>query len=248
MGKNAKYTSPQIVAEFLDIMNDLVEEEVLCDVKGSGFYSVMVDESTDVSVLKQLVLYGRAVVKGELKTRFLDLSDGKAPTIVDAITTYLECVDLNIDDLSSFGSDGASVMTGRHAGVAAMNSQIISVHCICHRLALASGQASNQIKYLRQMKEYLLALWKYFHYSPVRSGHLKSIQEIMGSPELKIVKAVDTRWLSHKAAVAVLLRSLASVLVTLQQEVDPTAMACTKLWHDTIFLDHYFSLMMFFPQ
>ena len=50
VGKNAKYTSPQIVAEFLDIMNDLVEEEVLCDVKGSGFYSVMVDESTDVSV------------------------------------------------------------------------------------------------------------------------------------------------------------------------------------------------------
>ena len=63
-------------------------------------------------------------------------------------------------------------MTGRHAGVAAllrsMNSQIISVHCICHRLALASGQASN---HLRQMKEYLLALWKYFHYSPVRSVH-----------------------------------------------------------------------------
>lgn len=41
--------------------------------------SVMVDESTDVSLLKQLLLYGRAVAKGELKTRFLDSSDGKAP-------------------------------------------------------------------------------------------------------------------------------------------------------------------------
>ena len=180
VGQNAKYTSPQIVAEFLDVMNCVVEEEVLSDMKGSSSDSVMADESTDVSVLKQLVLYGRAVVKGELKTRFLkiiDLNDGKAPTIVDAITTFLQSVGLSIDDLSSFGSDGASVMTGRHRGVAAslkaMNSHIISVHCVCHRLALATGQASTDIKYLRKMKEYLLALWKYFHYSPVRPKHLK---------------------------------------------------------------------------
>ena len=77
---------------------------------------------------------------------------------MDAITTFLQSVGLSIDDLSSFGSDGASVMTGRHRGVAAllraMNSQIISVHCVCHRLALATGQA------IKKMKEYLLALWK----------------------------------------------------------------------------------------
>ena len=52
----------------------------------------MVDESTDVSILKQLVLYGRCVVNGAVKTRFLkiiDLADGKALTIVDSITKYL---------------------------------------------------------------------------------------------------------------------------------------------------------------
>ena len=58
VGRNAKYTSPQIVAEFLGIMNDLVEEDVLVNLKASSFYSLMVDESTDVSILKQLVLYG----------------------------------------------------------------------------------------------------------------------------------------------------------------------------------------------
>ena len=236
VGQNARYTSPQIVGEFLEAINSVVEEDVLVDMKQSNSYSIMADESTDVSVLKQLVLYGRAVVKGELKTRFLkivDLSDGKAPTILAAITTYLQTADLSIDDLSSFGSDGASVMTGRHRGVAAllraMNSQIISVHCICHRLALATGQASTDIKYLKRMKEYLLALWKYFHYSPVRSNHLKSMQQVMESPELKVLKAVDTRWLSHKAAVSALLRSLASVFVTLQQETDPTAVGLRKV-------------------
>ena len=67
VGRNAKYTSPQILAEFLEVINSLVEEEVLQSVKASSF---MVDESTDVSILKQLVLYGRCAVNGAVKTRF----------------------------------------------------------------------------------------------------------------------------------------------------------------------------------
>ena len=45
-------------------------------------------------------------MKGELKTRFLkiDLPDGKAPTIVHAITTHFESVDLSIDHLRSLAS------------------------------------------------------------------------------------------------------------------------------------------------
>ena len=80
-GQNAKYTSPQIVSEFSDVMNGLVEEEVLCNMKGMSSYGIMVDESTDVSVLKQLVLYGRAVVKGEFKTRFLIYIMAKLPLL-----------------------------------------------------------------------------------------------------------------------------------------------------------------------
>ena len=37
IGRNAKYTSPQIVAEFLEVLNDLVEEKVLRDIKASSF-------------------------------------------------------------------------------------------------------------------------------------------------------------------------------------------------------------------
>ena len=69
----------------------------------------MVDESTDVTVQKQLVLYGRTVVEGKLSTRFLkvvNLPDGKACTITQALITYFESVELSIDSLSSFGSDG----------------------------------------------------------------------------------------------------------------------------------------------
>ena len=122
VGQNATYTSPQIVGEFLKVMDRMIEESVLEEFRQSDTYSIMVDESTDVSILKQLVCYGRAVVEGKLKTRFLmitDLPDGKADTITSALTQYLSASGLSIDALSSFGSDGARVMTGSRTGVAA---------------------------------------------------------------------------------------------------------------------------------
>lgn len=78
------------------------------------------------------------------------------------------------------------------------------------------------------MKDTLLALWKFFHYSPVRSAHLNQVQVVMNSPELTITKAVDTRWLSHKAVISTILRCLPAILVTLQQLDVPTAIGLYK--------------------
>ncbi len=78
------------------------------------------------------------------------------------------------------------------------------------------------------MNDCLLALWKFFHYSPVRSCRLKQVQAVMNSPELKVTKAVDTRWLSHKAVITTILRSLPALLVTLQQLQDPIAIGLFK--------------------
>ena len=75
------------------------------------------------------------------------------------------------------------------------------------------------------MKDYLLTLWICFHFSPVRAAGLKLIQEAMSLPELKILKGVDT----HKASVSALLRSLPAVLLTLQQQSDPTALCLYKV-------------------
>ena len=50
----------------------------------------------------------------------------------------------------------------------------------------------------------------------MRLAGLKQIREVMKSPELKMVKAVDTRWLSNKAAVSALLRCLPAVLLMTQ--------------------------------
>ena len=172
--------------------------------------------------------------------KIVDLEHGKALTITNAITSYLECAGLAIEKMSSFGSDGASVMVGCRSGVATQlgtrNRQLISVHCVCHRLALASGQASSDVSYLRKFKDYLLTLYNFFHSSPVKSARLKQVQEVLNTPQLKLTRAVDTRWLSHKSVISTLLRTLPAVLVYLYQQGDPTAIGLYKVMATYSFL------------
>ena len=56
----------------------------ISDMLQSDSISLIVDESTDISVLKQLVIYGRCAVDGELRSHFLrmrDLFNGTAEII-----------------------------------------------------------------------------------------------------------------------------------------------------------------------
>lgn len=47
----------------------------------------------------------------------VELSNGKAETIVDALDNFQAEIGLSTDNLTGLGSDGASVMVGRKSGV-----------------------------------------------------------------------------------------------------------------------------------
>ena len=74
-GGNASYRSTQVVAEFLFCLSDSIKQKVLLKMKSSPTFSVLIDESTDVSVLKQLVVYDRCIVDGKLECHFLNIKD-----------------------------------------------------------------------------------------------------------------------------------------------------------------------------
>ena len=78
---------------------------------------------------------------------------------------------------------------------------MIANHCVAHRLALACGQASNEIPYLLKFKAILDQLYRFYDNSPVRTAGLHSIQEVLNEPTLKLSQAKDVRWLFHERAV-----------------------------------------------
>ena len=184
----------------------------------------MIDENTDISVTKQLVLYGRYVNEsGEPRsTTFLrieDLVDGTAERIEEAIRAYITDKELPFSKLMGFGSDGASVMTGRLTGVGTRlhqsNPYLVAIHCVA-RLALACSQAGEKVPYVQKFKRALTTLYSFFHTSVVRTADLKAIQELLNSPSLKMKEAKDVRWLSHDQAVQTIRRTLPAVLTALE--------------------------------
>ena len=59
LGKNAQYTSEQIISELLQCLGLVIEEKIILEMQSSDSFALMTDESTDIAVLKQLVLVGR---------------------------------------------------------------------------------------------------------------------------------------------------------------------------------------------
>ena len=76
MGGNAKYNSNRMIEEWLSIMSNVIEEDLLKLIQVSpviALIALMCDESTDISVSKELILYVRIIACGRVSKHFLKL-------------------------------------------------------------------------------------------------------------------------------------------------------------------------------
>ena len=88
IGQNAKYTSERFMQESIQALAEVISQDIVKLLQASPFFSLCIDETTDVSTTKQLIIYGRYLVEGEVKTSFLQISeliDGTAKTIVSKV-------------------------------------------------------------------------------------------------------------------------------------------------------------------
>ncbi|KAF3837753.1 hypothetical protein F7725_009521 [Dissostichus mawsoni] len=229
------YTSHRIIDEMLEILGTVVEEPILANISASVAIGLEVDETTDVSVKKQLDVHVRYMDKnGLLYSQFLDLvtvSDGRADTIVKAIRTILTKKNIPTQRIYGLGTDGAAVMTGRVNGVAKQLQDtfpwMVSVACAAHRLALCCKDASSGVAYMNSFRDLLQQLHLYFRNSANRTAVLQAAAECLGLDNLKVKEVKDTRWLSQAMAVSNLQRNLTAVLAALAEETEhkkcPTA-------------------------
>ena len=89
-GRNAHYTSERIVQELVHILAQQIEDGPSESVARSLFYGLMIDASTDISVTKQLILYGRYVSEtGEPCTTFLRIVNLVDERLEEAIKAYI---------------------------------------------------------------------------------------------------------------------------------------------------------------
>ncbi|XP_036975521.1 zinc finger protein 862-like isoform X3 [Acanthopagrus latus] len=222
------YRSHRIIDEMLEIVSTVIEEPLMEQMRASQAISLELDESTDVSLIRQLDLHIRYLDKeGLVFNQFLDIvtvCDGKADTIVTAVKAVLQNKQVPTEKLCGLSTDGAAVMTGRVNGVAKQLTDsfpmIVAVACAAHRLALACKDASNDVKYMGTFRDHLQELHLFFHHSANRTAALKAAATTLGLSDLKIKEVKDTRWLSQHLAIEVLQTNLKAVLATLAEEAE----------------------------
>ena len=95
-------------------------------------------------------------MNGEIQSRFLSqigLPSGTAPVIVDAVLS----VHFYGSVTCSIATDGVSVIIDCCNGITTQlrRKKFVSIHCIAHRLALASSQATDAVSDVKQHQLYL---------------------------------------------------------------------------------------------
>ena len=107
------WKSKSYAFEFIEIINGMVQDNVMADISLAMYHMLTVDESTDISVNKYLILYFkyRPVNSNEYRTSFggnLKLEECDATSIVTAVKEFYKKHKLDLNKMVMFTSDGAS--------------------------------------------------------------------------------------------------------------------------------------------
>lgn len=137
-----KYTSPEIQNEMLAILASMIRDEISRKLASSVQYSVMIDESKDISKKEQLSIVVRYVYKNSVHEEFLDftrLHELNAEYLKDKLGEVLSTCGINCKDCVGQTYDGASVMSGVNRGV-----QQLKVCAISYIHTLLQSQAQSR--------------------------------------------------------------------------------------------------------
>ena len=136
----ANYQGKMAAWQFVESLNLVLEGQITEDLKASPYFSLMADESTDISVTKNLILYVRYLKPDQRSvTRYfklLSLAQSDAATIYSVISDFLTSKNIPKAKLVGWASDGCEVMLGIHTGVQArLKADVLyltSIHCVAH--------------------------------------------------------------------------------------------------------------------
>uniref|UniRef100_A0A2N9H031 TTF-type domain-containing protein n=1 Tax=Fagus sylvatica TaxID=28930 RepID=A0A2N9H031_FAGSY len=183
---NAKYTSPDIQKEILNILAIRVRNKIREEI-GDAKFCILVDEALDESNKEQMAIVLRFVNRdGFVQERFFDVvgvDETSAKTLKKGICNVLTHHNLQVENMRGQGYDGASNMRGVWNGLQALFLKNCPYayyeHCFAHQLQLALVAAAKDVP----------DVWKFF-------SKLNSIVNLVGvSPkrhmELKNIKAAE---------------------------------------------------------
>lgn len=227
-GKNASYMSKTTQNELIVCCGEVVSQKIFDKVKKSHFFTIIADETSDVSLKEQLSICLRYfdVDNCEIREDFLKFVDVKETT-GESISATL------IDELNKFGLDilncrgqafdGGSNMSGKFKGTQARIIQIqplaIYIHCCNHRLNLALSKACT-LSCIRNTVGVISSIVNFFRDSMSRINALEDYlkeNSLLKEGKHALKKMCETRWVERHDSVLTFLSTLPSLPAVLEK-------------------------------
>ena len=226
--RNAVYTSPKIQNEILNIMANMVRQQICTSIQQTGYYSILADETKDMSKNEQLSIVVRYVEH-----------DGNNPTVVERFLTFVVASNLTaeyltlyiLDTLSLFsldvnmivsqGYDGASVMSGCCSGVQQRIRELVPhaiyIHCHAHCLNLVLVDCVKSNSAASEFFTVVQSLYTFMSTSKAHVVYLEIQNQLHPDQQNRQLQRLsDTRWACRYLSLDVICSTFDSVLATLE--------------------------------
>ncbi|KAJ8910916.1 hypothetical protein NQ315_014250 [Exocentrus adspersus] len=193
----------------------------------SNKFSVIIDETTDISSKKCLAILARFYNKNKMAVTeqllaVLEVNDCTANGLTTAIITLLDKHKINHTNIIGLAADNAAVMMGDIGGVQAklkqqVNPNIFVIGCICHSLHLCASMACKKIP--SEIEEFVQDVYNYISRSPKSLNIYEEFQAFVELKPHKMLKLSQTRWLSLEAVVVRILEQWPALKLFFTHEV-----------------------------
>lgn len=217
--KNARYTSVCVQNELIVLSEEVVRDNIVKAANESNGFSIIADETADISGTEQLSIGVRFVALQEQRNDsatireeflgFIPLERVDAATIADTIIDQAKKFGLNLDKLHGQGYDGCSTMAGKDNGVQARirntYPKAVFVHCSSHRLNLVVHDL-NSVADVRNTTGTVKSIIKFFRDSPKRRRLVPNIPLLC-----------ETRWSAKYKSIRIFSENFCDIYAQLEQ-------------------------------
>ena len=133
--KTAMYRSKTTQNSLIKICGNILTDKLICDVKNAKFFSILADESADISNKEQMAFVIRFVDEASvIREKFVHFNEGlNGRAVADKILHKVNSLGLDMDLCIGQGYDGAGNMAGKCSGAATLIQKdhpiALYVHC-----------------------------------------------------------------------------------------------------------------------
>ena len=223
--KMNRFMSPKIQNELLEVMGLKVVREIADSIRCAPFFTIMVDETTDIANKEQVVIVLRWVGSDlSVNEEFIGLyavDSIQALMLKEVIKDILTRLNLSVHKIRGQCYDGAATMAGCRNGLTKLmkddEPRALYTHCYGHSLNLAACDAIRGSALMKNALEITHEVTKLVKLSPCRDALFQNLKKELAPEGVSIRVLCPTRWTVRAEAVSSIVTNY-NVLMSLWEE------------------------------